>query len=696
LLRDVATDPGGNEYFRDNVNALKLSPVGPYVSLNHSMSTPRVLLMFRRYPRHLAAGTRRVQLLCPPLAPRMFVGAQAVLFALLVSVVIPPSAYAVNPSAVNPSCPMNVTGTGTPALTVDGVLLSRYARGVRNAELTNSLLPSGGDAGAVQTAVTNAATRLDMDGDGAFTATDAAIVSRYLAGYQQQGWAAGLSFAINAERSSADEIAGFIAAGCPPPVNEPANTCPAPTPVTRDLACVVQAGGCDVVLGNGSGSVIIDSRNSALFPSGTTHFAGKTICIKSGQYLNGGAWIYQVDGTANNPVTITNCGGQVVLQNDLGEASMELVTSRHVHVTGTGSTAHSYGFLLRRSVGTTFHARFGSSDIEVDHIEVAGGQCLTPDSASAALCASYSTHANEDWGYAGIGIKTYPSEGAAYVKGSFVQRNTKVHDNYVHDVPGEGLYIGPSHYGDVAADGYTPTVQEAPLAGVSVRNNCIERTGRDGIQVGAAISGLVVRKNFVKDFAYRDIPANSVDECGININPGSRGLIDRNWIENTANQRSQGICHQGTGDTWYTNNIVTGAQYGIILLRNSAHNTNENLPNVYFYNNTIAKSWGAALYAFCNNLDAVKIINTAFAGQPTNSVANGNDFGCLQYTTSPFIPTLGLAGFVNPSARDYRLLSSSQLVDAGTSLVGTINGDIENADRTQKPKYDIGAYVLRP
>jgi hypothetical protein len=102
----------------------------------------------------------------------------------------------------------------TPLLTVDGVFLTRYARGLRNPALIASVLPNGTDTSGIQSTIANAAVQLDVDGDGAFTVTDATILSRFLAGYEQSSWTTGLTIAGNAQRKNANEIAAYITAGC--------------------------------------------------------------------------------------------------------------------------------------------------------------------------------------------------------------------------------------------------------------------------------------------------------------------------------------------------------------------------------------------------------------------------------------------------------------------------------------------------
>ena len=135
-----------------------------------------------------------------------------------------------------------------------------------------------------------------------------------------------------------------------------------------------------------------------------------------------------------------------------------------------------YGFVVRNSKSHGVHFDEGSSDIEIDHIETS------------------------DNDYGGIVVRTYPRCGGrcghvegtqSYARlctrGNFIQENTIIHDNYVHDTPGEGMYIGTSHYyTDSSADVYDPlnacageTYAQPALSGVEIYNNLITDTGSE-------------------------------------------------------------------------------------------------------------------------------------------------------------------------------------------------------------------------
>ena len=114
------------------------------------------------------------------------------------------------------NCPFAVSGTSPAKFSVDGMLLVRYAVGLRGAVLSNKISSSATLANA-ETAITSNLSRLDMDGDNEFGANDALIILRYLAGYSRDAWTSGLTFALNAQRKTGAAVELFMNAGCPAP-----------------------------------------------------------------------------------------------------------------------------------------------------------------------------------------------------------------------------------------------------------------------------------------------------------------------------------------------------------------------------------------------------------------------------------------------------------------------------------------------
>ncbi len=119
-------------------------------------------------------------------------------------------------SAQVTSCPFNVSGASAPKLSVDGLLLTRYAQGLRGAALIANVAPSATLTGA-EAAIANNLARLDVDGDGDFTTADALIISRYLAGLSRETWTTNVTLPALAQRRAGTSVEAFMTLGCPSP-----------------------------------------------------------------------------------------------------------------------------------------------------------------------------------------------------------------------------------------------------------------------------------------------------------------------------------------------------------------------------------------------------------------------------------------------------------------------------------------------
>ena len=202
---------------------------------------------------------------------------------------------------------------------------------------------------------------------------------------------------------------------------------------TELLECVIEDGGCDMIATpNAEGQILVPGPGYWAH-DGLDH-AGETICIPAGEYSHMN--FHGLKGTEEQPITITNCGaGQVVVDAEGKYPALTSNKGRYLHFTGTGDPDTHFGFLTKNP-GTglaVIDMKEGTSDIEIDHFEVTGTA------------------------YSGIAIRTYPYCDADIGRESFSQHNTVLHHNYVHDIDGEGFYIGPSHYHLE----YSPTTTDA-------------------------------------------------------------------------------------------------------------------------------------------------------------------------------------------------------------------------------------------
>ncbi|MBW3545221.1 MAG: right-handed parallel beta-helix repeat-containing protein, partial [Bacteroidetes bacterium] len=249
---------------------------------------------------------------------------------------------------------------------------------------------------------------------------------------------------------------------------------------------------------------------------------GDVVCIQAG--VRGRLAFVGFEGTAEQPIIFKNCGGQVILDQAELDGSLVFQKSRYFHVTGTGSPNHKYGFLIRKAKGSAISLT--DTDFEIDHVEVA------------------------DAGFAGIFTKHEAlCDNEPYHRGNFVMKNISIHDNYIHDTHGEGMYIGSSWWkGKKNKCGilYPPEIH-----GLRVYNNTIEDTGADGLQIGCAAKDVEVYNNIIR--RYGKDPFSPVHVNGLMLNGGCTGKYYNNQIWDGA---GMGLNSFGNGDVYLYNNLI--------------------------------------------------------------------------------------------------------------------------------------------
>ena len=437
------------------------------------------------------------------------------------------------------------------------------------------------------------------------------------------------------------------------------------------VACKVVAGGCDEVLKK-------DSRGSITLKNVSK--PGKTLCIPKGTYI--GMSLTKVTGAKGKPVKFINCGGKVIFDSrSKWNVGINANESRYIHITGTGSK-DTYGIV---QTGANIHGvnfDSGSSDIEVDHMEI---------------------YKN---GYLGIAARTYPRCGGLYKRGSFTQYNTHFHHNYIHDVGGEGFYIGTSHYQDKGF-GYPPHKcpkehwLQPDVVGVHVHHNRLERIALDGIQIGAGIKDVKVHHNIIKIFATKGSYGHT---NGIGLNPGTVASVYQNWIEaSTSHTSTNGVVIYGHGvdnaTTVVRNNVIINVRTPISFLDKEDTKNQKYL----FYNNTIYNAAKSPIYVHCSSRVRLTFTNNLFIKNLEDVKTKywylyGFGRGCFDqkaFFADNIYEQTNVASlkFANVSKYDFHLKPGSPAIGKGKDLSAVVKVDYEGTKRT-KP-FDMGAYAFK-
>jgi len=306
----------------------------------------------------------------------------------------------------------------------------------------------------------------------------------------------------------------------------------------------------------------------------------------------------------------------------------------------------------------------------------------------------------------GVYAKTDPTcTNLGATRDRFVMRNFSFHDNYVHDVADEGLYIGNSHYAGLTltCNGHDTTVYPHALKGVFIYNNLVENTGWDGIQVSSADSNCQIHDNQINFDSQAGV---NTQMSGVLIGGGS---VCKTFNNKIINGKGDGIDIFGMGNFDVFNNLIVDA--GLHYLPDQPDKMKHGIylgkvvttPNATMgiYNNTIVspKSFGVVLSN--NELKTVFVKNNLivnpgkYGTEGNNAFINAGNMDparvsiSYNYTNSNISP----AAFLDPNGSNYDLKPSSPAVNAGTDLTAQgITFDILNRSRPFGAAFDIGAY----
>lgn len=407
---------------------------------------------------------------------------------------------------------------------------------------------------------------------------------------------------------------------------------------------------CDCDHSFTSGATIINGVEHAVQP-------GDTICINAGNYEF--LRFQDIHGTAQAPVRIVNCGGQVVITNtDRAYGLVVEGESSFFHLTGTGDPNTLYGFDISAPdtdpwPGVALVLGDKSTNYEVDHLEI------------------------HHTGFAGVTCKTDPQCDGSADQGVFVQRDVSLHHLYVHDTGGEGFYIGStqSNGQTITCDGSQEVHQPHYLEGIHVHHNIIERTGWDGAQIGMARSDCAFFANTIVNVGSA---GEQYQQQGLQIGAYSSCEVYNNIIMEGP---AMGIIVLGAGDSrFYNNLIVNFGEDGIY-----ANQQDFGGGKTYqFFFNTIVHFTRNGLRVHGADLAEVVAENNLVVGA-AGHLAIGNEVpsvvesGNLTFTSTSDV-------FV--SGTDYHLTDASLARGAGVAV--DINFDLDGLLRATPPA--VGAY----
>ncbi len=317
--------------------------------------------------------------------------------------------------------------------------------------------------------------------------------------------------------------------------------------------------------------------------------AGDTLLIEAGirEFLV----FSNINGSKDNPVVFINHGGRVIFESEIRSFGIDLRNCSNVKLTGTGDNSETYGFYIRKMINSTsvgIGVGYKTSDSEIENIEIANVS------------------------FAGILAKTDPTcEDFSSARGLFVMKNSLLHNLYIHDINGEGIYLGSSMFtqGHYLSECDT-TIFPHVLEGVRVYDNIIENSGLDGIQISSAVNDCLIYNNIIRNDSRI---GNSYQMSGIIVGGGSKCDCYNNII---SDGKGTGILYFGFGGSKIYNNLIInpGRTYMPDDYRKSQHaiyiddKSYGYSDKLFIYNNTLIspKTNGIAIAKSSKHINYIK------------------------------------------------------------------------------------------
>ncbi|MGB1041042.1 MAG: right-handed parallel beta-helix repeat-containing protein [Flavobacteriales bacterium] len=444
-------------------------------------------------------------------------------------------------------------------------------------------------------------------------------------------------------------------------------------------------------MGNMPHITIHDSLNAANHPLSNVKYnpklslnPGDIICVDGSASYSFMRW-ENIKGTAQDPIIIKNINGQVKIKN-LTNANQKVVASygwmfresQNFKLLGNGDSTVRYGFKVTTHLNSYIQMIRKTSDFEIAHVEIAG---------------DYAGGTNPLCGFAGIIAKSQPVcwddtvNGGSTDSSNFELKNVYIHDNYIHDVGGEGMYIGYGKSKGVQLNGCSRKNYPHNVRNLYVYNNIIDNVGWDGIQIKNAHYNAQVYNNVIKNYGNR---LNGNHDEGLFVGDGSEAIIHGNWIENGTRQ-SAGMKINGFGNTKIYNNVILKpGNYGLYINNNSGKYANRD--GVFeIYNNTIEGGTNKFAVVAYSPQPVIAMNNIIFGFKDVPLYKDGikamNDSNISSNIVESIIDSIG---FKNYNKGDIRLKLSSIAFDSGTILNNYNQRDFSTTFRANG-NIDIGA-----
>lgn len=311
-----------------------------------------------------------------------------------------------------------------------------------------------------------------------------------------------------------------------------------------------------------------------------------------------------INGSENNPIVVTNHGGQVLI-NDLTKwGALTFENCNYIKLSGQGSDDYKYGFsLAANQCGLAFTELSSHCETEFIHIDHEG---------------FFGIYAKKDYG------GTPPTPTPQF-------QGLSIHDCFIENVT-EGMYLGETK---------TPGME---FSDVSIYNNIVINTGREAIQIANMVNNVEVYNNTMINMG---LDGEYAQNNGLQIGDNSVVYAYNNIIKNAP---GFGIISFGLGNTKYENNYIESTQGIFIDNRKVSDSTLpiEIMNNVFYLNN------GPYLVKTFNEINNHIIDGNTYNTQALD-VTNKTQTISKQIGENKYDPAIDSCRFVNIKNKNYSI-----------------------------------------
>lgn len=376
---------------------------------------------------------------------------------------------------------------------------------------------------------------------------------------------------------------------------------------------------------------------------------GGVICLAAG--TRGNIRVANLHGTVEQPITIRNHGGTVLITGSRFEAAVYIMRSSSLHITGTGVEARcgaAFSVVAQRCGievdGATKGIKVATSrgdvgELEIDHVGI------------LRVLSDVETR----------GIAVHPVD-RQLISG------IRIHHNFVSQTGAEGIYIGSEPRDK-------PFEELGKIERVEIAYNRLEQIGWDGIKMKVSVGGSSVHHNIIHGTG---LAGYAKHESGITV---AMSVVDV-----------------------YSNTIV-GSVEGIKSGRGIEDGSNR------FFNNIVAdvETFGietddAGARVFNNTVVGSEDIGIRVRGDGSfvaeNIVADAAEAMIVRGGTSiergNLIGTASELGLADPQNGDFSLRPESPAVDGGRIVSSVCGRDGVRSARLVNPALDDRNGATRP